>query len=428
MIDSIAPLTVLGVTALVARRIHHTWLNPGAFFPLAWFFFSLVPILFATEFEVKAYGLWVISAIAVSVTLGSLIGSTVNNDGDVYHDVDRSLGKIHTVIPAFIFVLSFASLIGVVLLYFFGISRFNLTTSLFNLLILPNEFSVDRYQGITMFPIHIRILMYLVFPASLLGGFSFTSADTKRKSFLFLVPVIISLMYGSLLTTRSTILLAIILWIAGYLGSRVFFIDQLDRLFKPKTLMIFFISFIGFTLLFAGTQILRQQSNTILIDQLILKLKVYFFGYLPAFSSWIDKYHNDHLGLGTVTFAGPFNLLGLIQRKLGFYEDIVVLGSSHTNVYTAIRGLITDFSLPGTLILSVLIGCVMSIAFRKCLNGASYWLIPLTMFYAFTLYSPLISIFNYNSVMVAWVMMFSLFAIIPNSAEEKSEKDSSSYS
>jgi len=413
----IPPLTVLGVTALIARRIHHTWLNPGAFFSLTWFLFCLAPVLFAMEFEVKPYGVWVITAIAVSVTLGSLVGLTINEGSEVHPNKERSLETIQTVIPVFIFVLSLASLLGVVLLYFFGISRFNLTTSLLNLLILPNEFSVDRYQGIAAFPIHIRILMYLIFPASLLGGFCFTSAGTKGKSFLFLVPVIISLMYGSLLTTRSTILLAIILWTAGYLGSRVFFIDQLDRLFKPKTLLVFFVSFVGFTLLFAGTQILRQQSNTVLIDQLIMKLKVYFFGYLPAFSTWVDKYHNDHLGLGTLTFAGPFNLLGLIQRKLGFYEDIVVLGSSHTNVYTALRGLITDFSLPGTIIISVLIGSTTSVAFRKCLDGAVYWLIPLTMFYAYTLYSPLISIFNYNSVMVAWVMMFSLFVIIPNSSE-----------
>ncbi|MFQ5453000.1 MAG: O-antigen polymerase, partial [Candidatus Zixiibacteriota bacterium] len=373
-----------------------------------------VPILFAPDFRVSPFGLWVIVAVVVSIAVGSLLSYSMNDPVvGISQPCENILESFQTPLSLTVLILSLGSFLGAILLYLFGISRFNLTTSLLNILILPGEFSIDRYQGFSAFPAHIKLLEYLIFPASLMGGLGLLSSKTKLNTFLLMSPIFISLIYGSLLTTRSTILLSVIIWISGYLGGRVVSHDQIQKLFKPKFLIISTLSLVGFTILFLGTQILRQQGSTVIIEELLEKLKAYFFGYLPAFTTWVDHYPNEHLAFGTITFAGPFDLLGIVQRKPGFYQDIAILGTSHTNVYTALRGLISDFSIPGVLGLGVIIGLIETVAFRKCLKGSIYWLIPLTMFYAFTLYSPLISIFNYNSVLMTWVIILGIFLVVP---------------
>ena len=54
--------------------------------------------------------------------------------------------------------------------------------------------------------------------------------------------------------------------------------------------------------------------------------------------------------MGAYTFAGVFDLLGIKQRQIGVYEQYETLaGGEDTNIYTLLRGLIQDFTLPGAM-------------------------------------------------------------------------------
>jgi hypothetical protein len=64
-----------------------------------------------------------------------------------------------------------------------------------------------------------------------------------------------------------------------------------------------------------------------------------------------------------------------------------------------------DFSIIGTGMIMILIGWFGSITYENVIRGKLFFLIPLTLFYAFTLYSPLISIFHYNSLIMSWVIL-----------------------
>ena len=37
------------------------------------------------------------------------------------------------------------------------------------------------------------------------------------------------------------------------------------------------------------------------------------------------------------TFAGPFSIIGLIDRSLGFYESQILYNGFSTNIYTALE-------------------------------------------------------------------------------------------
>ena len=124
-------------------------------------------------------------------------------------------------------------------------------------------------------------------------------------------------------------------------------------------------------------------------------------------TTWMKNYHFTGLSFGTNTFSGPLDNLGIIEREIGYYTDRVVLSSTlYTNIYTAFRGMIQDFSIPGTLIAAFGSGMAASISYDRCLHGKFIWLVPLSLFYAFTMYTPIISIFNYTSVMMAWIILF----------------------
>ena len=151
--------------------------------------------------------------------------------------------------------------------------------------------------------------------------------------------------------------------------------------------------------------------DPLIIELLVERIRSYFFGYLPAFTYWLGQ---DHLfigpTLGLTTFAGPSNLMGMMERPLGFYIPVSIGPGITTNIFSALRGLIIDFSVLGSFVISFIAGFLSQLAFNRVRSGSWVAMVPLSMFYAFTLYSPLISIFHYNSVIVSWVFAFLIFS------------------
>ena len=136
-----------------------------------------------------------------------------------------------------------------------------------------------------------------------------------------------------------------------------------------------------------------------------------FFGYLAAFSQWLAGNTEFNFNNGFITFAGPFNLIGIMERPLGFYDPIHIANGISTNIFTAFRGIITDFSIPGSILIAFFIGFVSQIIFQKNQKITLLDTLPISMFYAFTLYSPLISIFHYNSIFFSWVLLLIILII-----------------
>ena len=158
---------------------------------------------------------------------------------------------------------------------------------------------------------------------------------------------------------------------------------------------------------------LREAGGEFIFSAMVENIRAYFFGYLSSFTQWAQNYNYDNLSMGLITFAGPADLIGLTDRGLGFYDEISILGESHTNIFTALRGIIHDYSIFGGFIFFLLFGLLSTLAYKKCIENKILWIIPLSIFYAFTIYSPLISIFNYNSIIAAWVILAISILFMP---------------
>ena len=411
-ISLVLPISILiGFTALM-KHLQKSWLAPGTFFAVLWTFFVVTPIVFAPSYPVFPFGIWVITIFVFAVSMGSVLANQFQNKINIQIE-DESISIIHRFLFLATFILTIISSMGLIFLFFFGVSRFNLSNSIIDFLVLPNQFSMDRYHGAVVIPQTVRLMMYLLYPASLMGGIAFINVSKKWQKIFLIIPIVLSIGFAFLLTTRSTILLSVILWSSGLFTSKIFHHDGKTKILKFQSLIILIFTFAGFTGIFILTAWLRDAGGEIFIDAMIDNVSAYFFGYLSSFTQWIQVYNQKNILFGMVTFAGPADLLGLTERELGFYNEVSVLGESHTNIFTALRGIIHDFSIIGGFLYFGIFGFIGTMAYNACFNKRILWIIPLSIFYAFTIYSPLISIFNYNSILFSWIILGFTIIISP---------------
>ena len=404
LVNLITVLLAMVILAVISRLYNQSWLEPGSFFLVVWFGFIVLPLIVAPENPIYPFSIWYIFSFAVAILLGSAVWNKV--------DPATRLGKALTMgVPLdryanilfnFTLVFTAISIAGVGVLIFSGMSRYNLTFDLFSLSSLPNLFYVDRDTGIFTLSWSVKGLMYLVYTAALLGGITYRLLQEWKRYFC-LLPLLIALFYGLTLAVRSGIMLSIILWFSGWCGAKVYMKDQT---FKIKTVGLAVVSLIFFVFIFISVNWLRSGADdSFLIMALLDNARITYFGHLTAFSTWINGYQYKSLAFGANTFSGPLDLFGVIDRKIGFYEENIYLsGHGYTNIFTFFRGLVEDFSIPGTLLAGFVIGLLARLVYNRCCYGQCLWLLPLTLFYAFILYSPIISIFNYNSAIMAWVI------------------------
>jgi oligosaccharide repeat unit polymerase len=404
LVSLITVLLAMVILAVISRLYNRSWLEPGSFFLVVWFGFIFLPLIVAPENPIYPVSIWYIFSFAVAILLGSAVWNKV--------DPATRLGKALTMgVPLdryanilfnFTLVFTAISIVGVGVLIFSGMWRYNLTFDLFSLSSLPNLFYVDRDTGIFTLSWIVKGLMYLVYTTALLGGITYRLLEEWKRYFCFF-PLLIALLYGLTLAVRSGIILSIILWCSGWCGAKVYMKDQT---FKIKTVGLAVISLIFFVFIFISVSWLRSGADDpFFIMAMVDNARINYFGHLTAFSNWFNGYQYKSLAFGSNTFSGPLDLLGVIDRKIGFYEEYIYLsGRGYTNIFTFFRGLVEDFSIPGTLMAGFGVGMLARLAFNRCSYGHFLWMIPLTLYYAFILYSPIISLFNYNSAIMAWII------------------------
>ncbi|MBH10717.1 MAG: hypothetical protein CMG74_10290 [Candidatus Marinimicrobia bacterium] len=417
----ILPIILLIIISILTKFITKTWTSPGAFFCICWSFFSIVPILFASDYKIDHLAIWFIAIFSMSLASGSIVAYSNNPINQKYFFNTKIHFNYQFLIHAMLFFSSI-SLLGIFLLIKHATDIYSLGNYLSEWIIIPNMISVDRYSGLLNYPFIIKYSLYFIYPANLLGGIIFGYNDqSKRIKIISFLPLLLSILLGIIEGARTSMLLGLVLFFSSWLST--YMVNPKNKINRKKSYSRVIISSIAsltiFTLFFILIQWLRQGTDTIIFELLFDRIRAYFFGYLPAFSKWIISDMNYKLNNGLITFAGPFNLIGILDRPLGFYDSIYIAKDISTNIFTAFRGIIIDFSIPGAIFIAFPIGYIIQSIFQN--NSAMSFVntIPISMFYAFTIYSPLISIFHYNSILFAWfilliILFIAKYAVVVN--------------
>tara|TARA_Y100000741_G_C18254317_1_gene558379 strand:- start:187 stop:1416 length:1230 start_codon:yes stop_codon:yes gene_type:complete len=397
------PILVISMTAYLTKKIIGSWISPGVFFSTCWTFFLIFPLLLAPNYNTNITGLWYIVIFSMSCSCGAIIAHRLYGVKRIilYYNNNYDL----LIKPFYLFIL--ISFLGLFLLFNHVLDKYNYQYYNINYFSIPNLIAIDRYSGNSNYPIIIKYSLYCIYPSNLIGGLILSCKDLpfKIKAIAF-SPLLAALLLGIIEGARSSILLGLILFFSAWLSSQTINENYKNnnQIFKVILGGIFFT--VGFTLLFIIIQWLRQGMDSIVYELIYDRVQAYFFGYLAAFTQWVVNIEGNSIGGGLTTFAGPFNLIGIIERPLGFYEPISISSGISTNIFTAFRGIVNDFSISGSIIIVFIIGFISQVFFQNITPKKIISTLPLSMFYAFTLYSPLISIFHYNSIMFSWLIVF----------------------
>ena len=402
----IFPVITILASALMARKITGTWLSPGSFFAISWSFFLIVPLLFAPEFKVDLLGIWFIAILSMACAAGSVIAYKPPSIDSLVSNEPNKTNPSHLFRPLWVLIL--ISFGGVILLFRHALDTYNFGYYPMGWVSIPNLIAVDRYSGYINYPFIIKYSLYCIYPANLLGGLllSVRQISFKMKA-LTVVPLLLALLLGIIEGARTSILLGLVLFFSAWMSGAM--INGSNHNYNKSYFKMAFSGgalMITFTVFFVLIQWLRQGMDSIIVDLLIDRIRAYFFGYLAAFTQWIGTIDSSNLSGGLTTFAGPFNLLGVMERSLGFYDPANISLGISTNIFTALRGLVIDFSIPGSIVIAFIVGFFLQLSYQRGLSGTIINTLPISMFYAFTLYSPLISIFHYNSILFSWIVIF----------------------
>ena len=406
---TIAPLIAIAFSAIISRKSSNSWFSPGSMFALSWLFFMLMPILFAPDFFLNYYGLWFIAIIVMSCSSGGIVASVIKNKNTQNNNIQDFASKDYYNRLFFsLNVFNIISLFGLAYLIFYLSAFYQIYQSSNLWFDIPNLISVDRYRETLSYPLLAKYALYFIYPGSIISGILLSYYELNiLKKILCICPLLFCIILGIIEGSRTSIILGLILITSSFFGSYVSLINKKPNFSIYKLISIFFVFIMLFITLFVFVQWLRQGLNPIIFEYLFERIRAYFFGYLPAFTLWFANIESViDINSFLSTFAGPLNLVGALDRDLGFYEPIDISIYNSTNIFTVFRSIVSDFSPLGAIILFFIIGFYFQLEFQKKRKNLFNGIIPISIFYSFTLYSPLISIFHYNSIFFSWVLIF----------------------
>jgi oligosaccharide repeat unit polymerase len=403
--------------AVVMRVACGTWLNPSAFFALWWSVAGILPLIATPYDPVSPGAVLFIVAASISVSAGAAIG---NGGFRTKLFIDRPFPS-HFELKTLKILMIVALIAGMLSNIAYAVGSGVALRDLLNiqqLVIVSNQLYVARYATpdavVPPPPFLSQALLPFVFLAPALGGLVFVLSRRKLAKILALASMAPAIAVTVLQNTKAAVLFGGILWASGYFASRL----RLGRIAVFTKVHVAIAAGLSavVTVFFIFVSLARLASTDLgLLDVVRVKLFTSAFGHMTVFSQWLSDYWNHadfSPTLGGYTFSGPLEALGIQQRMPGIFVDFVELAVGDTsNIHTAFRFLIQDFTIPGALVVLGIVGLIGGISFR--LVSAGRWAaVPFLIgTYATIMWSPIAWFWIYNSLTATVASLALLFLL-----------------
>ena len=409
--------------AWLAKRKVGYWLNPSSIFSLFWLLYTVMPLSFAFFVPINPLVLLYILMFNLCFMLS------------VYFFNWRTAFELNKEKPPAIFI--FNTLMFKRIFYF--LSLFALISVFLTILgqgvtvsdILTNPIKVGgflagkRYaQDIT--PTLFSALSFAFSYFSVLFGGIVYAVVPRKKIIIIIFSFAPSLMVMLLQSAKGLFFLSLFIFIGGVLLVRVY--NKNYSLFDKKSIKTLFIA--GIVVLplilmsFLSRGMMDISDSQLIINKLTRYLLSYTSGHLYGFSDWFTdryfagalfSYKQEEYTLGFYSIMSVFRLLGDMREiPVGVYDEYFSYGLFlKSNIYTVFRGLITDFTLIGSLIVSVSVGFLCNFCFYRllCEKSPAFYSVFFIIFVAVSYQSYIISSLIWNSMVVLLFGGTSLFFI-----------------
>ncbi|WP_321781999.1 O-antigen polymerase [Paraburkholderia sp. J94] len=393
------------VLARVALRILKAPYHPVVILCQLWLVISICTGVFAPDYYYSPMAYMLILSMQVSAVLGALAYFLVSSDqANVSRPEPQEFLHFRPIVYGSLFfgLVAIASILRTQ-----GIS----VTKLFSfsgIMEISHAMSIARYEEQFQLPLGARVAQMFIFFATTIGGLFKSLYPDRYRRFEYYIPIIPSLLIAIILTTRAAVLFNLIFWVAGNFCGAILGGGRVNlRLLSKKVVLYGSVGAILVAFMFISLQFMRGGITDLgRLKEVLMHLRQWPVGSIAGFSLWVDAYDfRSAVTNGYLTFVGIFDLFGIQARKAGLYDQYVNLGGGDSwgNIYTAFRGLIQDFSLPGAMMYMATIGFLSSVAFRRCVRGEVVWAALLVAMYGFVFWTPIVSLFSYTAHIGAYV-------------------------
>jgi oligosaccharide repeat unit polymerase len=387
--------------AVWMRSVTGTWLQPGSFFALFWCFAGIIPLVLAPQEPVGTNAIFWLLAASIAVSAGSFVGNGGFKTRRLASPAPATEREILTYggVLAISIILGMGSNIAFMQASSIGFADL---FDLQKLVVASNQAYFQRYiDGVASAPPPVsQALLPFVYLAPAVGGIFFEMARGARWKALAISAFFPAIAVTILQTTKAAVLFAIVLWLSGYFAARLRF-GQV-KVFSRRHLLVAGVLAGVLAVFFFAVSLARLASTDIsLIDVVLAKLVTAAFGHMTVFSQWLAEYWSQPIDptLGSVTFAGPLEMLGFGHRIPGLFDSVIDLVAGDTsNIYTAFRPLIQDFTIPGALAVLALLGFIGGLGFRLVAAGRWSGAPLLLISYVTIFWSPITWFWIYNSL------------------------------
>lgn len=251
--------------------------------------------------------------------------------------------------------------------------------------------TVKRYvdQGSSGNPFILALSLFLVYRL----GAADTALSAWRKVLGF-VPLVL---YSLLTTEKWAMFLAGVFFLSGLFISRPY---NKARGAALRYVTLFVVLGGGM----AGLALVLRGFDGNLME-LLMPLLHYILAPYSALGFWlIEEAAPQNWSFGTLTFIGPLNALGYVYREAGVWTGNFSIYGLETNIFTAWRYLVQDFSVFGPFLLNLSLTLLFIVFRRIRWDAASLAVSGFAIFCA--LQSLAVTPFVYNST--AFAMLLAL--------------------
>lgn len=276
--------------------------------------------------------------------------------------------------------------------------------------------SEDRYAGAEYSNVLNQFFLIFCYAAPLFGGFCYRLVGklTKTICVLTLIPGMFIALTQSM---KMGMITGFILWFTGYLICSYSY--GLSLRIKFRSLLFSILGLAGFFGILFISMVFRtgEVSEKTILD-IGQKFFTYALGQFHCFDMWYTTHEPTTYALGTKTFMGISNVLGLEERTQGVYTEFHQIGQNGyygiSNIFTIFRSLIEDFGEAGALLFMFLLGVLTCMALKNLLSCRMIFFsqVCVSAAYAYLMWSFATSFFAYTSYLAMFFLAYFLFRML----------------
>jgi len=401
-----------------SKKIAGHWLNPSSIFSLFWGVYTLLPLIVVQDVPINpfsiVYMLFFNLCFISSLYLFNWKGAFIKNDQKPTANTMFNTQVFH-------FCFYFVTIISISTLLF-GVTEqgLNLADFFVNPMAFAGQFASMRYGDEITPSISSQLGLTTSYFVIVLGGVLYGSSK-KNKNIILVLSFLPSILVMALQSAKGLFFFSIFIFFAGILLVKIYnkSYTLVDKKSLKKMLLYGALVLPVILMSFLSRGLHESNDTAFVLNKLTKYLLTYSSVHLYAFSDWFSEryfsyslfsYKQEEFTVGFYTFMSVFRLAGDDRIiPMGVYNEFFFHGDYiNGNLYTIFRGLITDFTIVGSLIFACFIGFFCNLFFYRllCTQTNPFYAMFFIFFVGISYQTYIISSLMWITIPVVFLVLF----------------------